>query len=68
MLAKKGFLSVLQSLGSVWLSVQQVNVSREEMFGQKLATSFKKPADWEDGGQVSQRTIFLKLEFRLFWY
>ena len=32
---------------------------RDKLLGQRIATLFRKPADWDDGGQVSQRTILL---------
>ena len=50
------------------LTTQQANKSRDELLGQVISTLFGKPADREDGGLVSQRTIFPKSEFRLLLY
>ena len=36
--------------------------------GKGIATLLRKPADWEEGSLVSQRTIFPKLEYRLLLY
>ena len=47
------------------LAESQANKLRNELLGQGIATLFRKPADGEDGGLVSQRTIFPELEFRL---
>ena len=47
------------------LTTQQANKSRDQLLAQGIATLFGKPADWKDGGQVSQSTIFLELESRL---
>ena len=52
----------------VLLAARQANKSRDELLGQGIETSFGKPADWEDGGLVSQRAIFPELEFRLLLY
>ena len=55
----------------VLLATQQANRLRDEVLGQRTATLFGKPEDGEDredGGQMSQRTILLKLEFRLLLY
>ena len=52
----------------ILLTTQQTNKLRDKVLGQGIATSFRKPADREDGGLVSQRTIFPKLEFRLLFY
>ena len=41
------------------------NKSRDKLLGQGIATLFRKPADQEDGGLASQRTILPELEFRL---
>ena len=38
------------------------------MLGQGTVTLFGKPADREDSGLVSQRTILPELEFRLLYY
>ena len=46
------------------LATRQANKLRDELLGQGIATLFRKPADWEDGGLVSQRTILPNLEFR----
>ena len=52
----------------VLLATRQTNKSRGEVLGQGIVTLFGKPADQEDGGLVSQRTIFRELEFRLLLY
>ena len=41
----------------ILLTAQQANKSRDELLGQGIVTLFGKPADKEDGGLVSQRTI-----------
>ena len=41
---------------------------RDGLLGQRIVTLFRKPVDQEDGGLVSQRTIFPELEFRLILY
>ena len=38
------------------------------MLGQGIETLFGKPADQEDDGQLSQKNILPKLEFRLLLY
>lgn len=38
-------------------------ITWDQLFGQETVTLFRKPADWEDCGLVSQRNILLKLEF-----
>ena len=43
-------------------------INQERCVGSSIATLFRKSADWEDDGLVSQRTIFPKLEFRLLLY
>ena len=42
----------------------QANKSRDELLGQGIEILFRKPADREDGGLVSQRTILPQLELR----
>ena len=49
----------------VLLATGHANKLRDEVLGQRIVTLFGKPADREDGGLVSQRTILPKLEFRL---
>ena len=49
-------------------TAQQANKLRDELLGQGIATLFRKPADREDGGLVSQRTVFSELEFRFLLY
>ena len=62
---------IVKNIGSVTkskfvlLSAQQGNKSRDEVLGQGRTTLFGKAADGEDGGLVSQRTIFPELEFML---
>ena len=41
------------------LTAQQANESRDKWLEQGIVTLFRKPVDLEDGGLVSQRTIFL---------
>ena len=52
----------------VLLATQQVNKSRDALLGQGIVTLFRKPANREDGGLVSQRTLLPELEFRLLLY
>ena len=57
-------MEVKHSVGQsklVLLATWQVNNWRDELSGQGTETLFGKPADWEDGGLVSQRTIFFEL-------
>lgn len=42
--------------------------SGDEMLRQGIMTLFGKPADQEDEGQMSWRTVLNKSEFRLFLY
>ena len=46
----------------------QASKLKDEMLGQGIVTLFGKPADREDSGLVSQRTILPELEFRLLYY
>ena len=46
----------------------QANKVRDELLRQGIATLFGKPADWEDGGLMSPKSILPKLEFRLLLY
>ena len=48
----------------IQLATRQASKSRDELLGPGIVTLFGKPADREDGGLVSQRTIFPELEFR----
>ena len=50
------------------LTTWQANKSRDDLLGQGIKALFRKPADWEDGGPVSQRTIFPELDFRFLLY
>ena len=52
----------------ILLVAQQTNKLRDGLLGPGIATLFIKPADQEDGGLVSQRTILPELEFRLLLY
>ena len=52
----------------VLLATWQANKSRDKLLGQGIVTLFEKPADQEDDGLVSQRTIFPELEFRPLLY
>ena len=47
------------------LTTGQANQSRDQLLWQRITTSFRKPADREDGRLMSQRTILPELEFRL---
>lgn len=47
------------------LAIQQGNKSRNETFGQGIATLLRKPKLQECGGLVPPRAILLKLEFSL---
>ena len=46
----------------------QASTSRDKLLGQGTVTLFRKPADQEEGGLLSQRTSFPELEFRLLLY
>ena len=50
------------------LAPGQADKSRDELLGQGIATLFRKPADGEDGGLMSQRSIWPELEFRRLLY
>ena len=52
----------------ILLTTQQGIKLREKLLGQETLTLFRKPADWEDGGPVSWRTVLTNLEFRLLLY
>ena len=52
----------------VLLAARQASKSRDELLGQGIAILFEIPADREDGGLVSQRTILPELEFRPLLY
>ena len=52
----------------VLLTAQQTSKSRDGVLGQGIVTLFGKPADGEDDGLVSQRTVFHKVEFRFILY
>ena len=61
-----GFLDPLVTKSKLLrLATRQANKSRDKWLGQGRGTLFGKPADREDGGHVSQRTVFPELEFRL---
>ena len=49
----------------ILLTAKQANKMGDELLGQKIATLFRKLADLEDGGLVSQRIIMLELELNL---
>ena len=48
-----------------YCSLYNRSINRDMLLGQGIMTLFGKWAEWEDGGLMSQRTIFPKLEFRL---
>ena len=48
------------------LTTQEASQSRGKFLRQGRATLFRKAANRDDGGLVSQRAIFPKLAFRLF--
>lgn len=48
------------------LAAQQANKLTDELLGQGIAAWFRKPADQEEGGLVSQKTILPELDFMLF--
>ena len=50
----------------ILLAAQQANKLRDELLGQGIVTWFRKPADQEEGGLVSQKIILPELEFMLF--
>ena len=52
----------------ILLIARQASKLRDELLGQGIATLFRKPADREDGGLVSQRTIFPRLRLRPLLY
>ena len=41
----------------IQLAARQANIWRDELLGQGIMTLFRRPADQEGGGLVSQRTI-----------
>ena len=49
------------------LTTQEASQSRGKFLRQGRATLFRKAANRDDGGLVSQRAIFPKLAFRLFF-
>ena len=49
----------------VLLPTQQASKTADELLGQGIETLFRKSADQEDGGLMSQRTILPELECRL---
>ena len=49
----------------ILLATQHDRKLSDEALGQGTATLFRKPADKEGGGLLSQRTIFPELGFRL---
>ena len=59
--------SVSPSL-SLYCSPLNTNKWRDRLLGPRIVILFRKPADQEDGGLLSQRTIFSELEFRLLLY
>ena len=52
----------------ILLVAQRANKSRDRLLGQGMTNLLRKPADREDGGLVSQRTIVPELELRLLLY
>ena len=52
----------------VLLIAKQANKSRDKLLGQGIVTLFGKPADGEDSGLLSQRTVFPELQLRLLLY
>ena len=64
--ASLGILAAKSKL--ILLTARQANKLRDELWGQGIATLFRKPADRENGGLMSQRTILSELEFRLLLY
>ena len=52
----------------ILLAAKQVNKSRDELLRQGIVALFGKPADQEEGGLLSQRTVLPGLEFRLLLY
>ena len=49
----------------ILLNEEQASELKFELLGWRIATLFRKPADWEDGRLVSQRIVFAELELRL---
>ena len=47
------------------LAPRQADKSRDKLLGQGIVTLFGKPANQEDGGLMSQRSISPEFEFRL---
>ena len=66
--ASFGDIPVVTRSRFVLLTARQANKSRGELLGQGIATLFGKPANQEDGGLMSQRTILPELEFKLLLY
>ena len=52
----------------VLLSTPQANKTTDELLGQGIETLFRKSADQEDGGLMSQRAILPELECKLLLY
>ena len=52
----------------VLLTTRQANKWKDRLLGPRIVILFRKPAGQEDGGLLSQRTIFSELEFRLLLY
>ena len=52
----------------VLLAARRANKLRDELLGQGIETLFGKPADREDGGLMSQRTVLPEQEFMLLSY
>lgn len=52
----------------ILLAAWQTSKLRDELRVQRMVILFSKPADRENGGLVSQRTILRTLEFRLLLY
>lgn len=50
------------------LATRQANKLRDKVLGQGIRTLFAKPADREDSGLLSQRTVFPELQLRLLLY
>ena len=65
---KKDLILFVTESKLILLAIPQANKSRDELFGQGIVTLFGKPADQEDGGLVSQRTILPELACRLLLY
>lgn len=64
--SRLNLLASLQDKPINWKrKIKKKKKMKEEFWGQGIMTLLRMPADWEDGGLLSQRTVWPGLEFRL---